>query len=133
MQLKIPLEFYIRVGSTTQPFKGPQLADIDRIDYMLKRREKPLEISNRILNRIEERLDFSLDTIETLPNRNRPPCISISPVNLGVRNLRVYAGHRPSIRVVLSSLMIPLPILVQGKFPKVSASWVPNLVYRTEK
>ena len=49
---------YIRVGSTTQPFKGPQLADIDRIDYMLKRREKPLEISNRILDRIEERLDF---------------------------------------------------------------------------
>ena len=48
---------YIRVGSTTQPFTGPQLADIDRIEYMLKRREKPDEISNRILNRTKERLD----------------------------------------------------------------------------
>ena len=48
---------YIRVGSTTQPYKGPQLADIDRIEYMLKQREKPQEISNRILNRIEERIN----------------------------------------------------------------------------
>ncbi len=48
---------YIRVGSTTQPFEGPQLADIDSIDYMLKRREKPHEFSNQILNRIEERLN----------------------------------------------------------------------------
>ena len=48
---------YIRVGSTTQPYEAPQLADIDRIEYMLKRREKPQEISNRILNRIEERVN----------------------------------------------------------------------------
>lgn len=38
---------YLRVGSTTQP------ADIDRIEYMLKRREKPQEISDRILHEIE--------------------------------------------------------------------------------
>ena len=41
---------HIRVGSTTQ------LADIDRIEYMLKRREKPQELSNRIINRIEDRV-----------------------------------------------------------------------------
>ena len=44
---------YIRVGSTTQPTK---LADIDRIQFLLKRREKPQELSNRIINRIEERI-----------------------------------------------------------------------------
>lgn len=42
---------YIRVDSTTQ------LADIDRIEYMLKRREKPQELSDRIINRIEGRVD----------------------------------------------------------------------------
>ena len=41
---------HIRVGSTTQ------LATIDSIEYMLKRREKPQELSNRIINRIEERI-----------------------------------------------------------------------------
>ena len=41
---------HIRVGSTTQ------LATIDRIEYMLKRREKPQKLSNRIINRIEERI-----------------------------------------------------------------------------
>ena len=54
---------HIRVGSTTQ------LATIDRIEYMLKRREKPQELSNRIINRIEERItDYWSLTNQPVPN-----------------------------------------------------------------
>ena len=44
---------YVREGSVTQPY---ELADIDRIEYLLKRREEPQRISRRILDRIEERV-----------------------------------------------------------------------------
>lgn len=48
---------YIRAGSTTQPYEEPGLADIDRIEYMLKRREKPQDLGDRIINRIDERVE----------------------------------------------------------------------------
>ena len=44
---------YVRQGSVTQPY---ELADIDRIEYLLKRREEPQRIGRRILDRIEERV-----------------------------------------------------------------------------
>ena len=44
---------YVREGSVTQPY---ELADIDRIEYLLKRREEPQRIGRRILDRIEERV-----------------------------------------------------------------------------
>ena len=52
---------YIRVGSITQPY---ELAEIDRIEYMLKRREKPQITTQQILNRTEERIEsfFITDT-----------------------------------------------------------------------
>lgn len=54
---------YIRVDSTTQ------LANIDRIEYMLKRRENPQELSKRIINRIDERLtDYWYLTSDPVPN-----------------------------------------------------------------
>ena len=43
---------YIRTGSITQPY---ELAKIDRIEYMLKRRERSQEITQQILKRIEGR------------------------------------------------------------------------------
>ena len=43
---------YIRVGNITQPY---ELADMDRIKYMFKRREDAQEVTKQILNRIEER------------------------------------------------------------------------------
>lgn len=46
---------YIRIGSITQPYEY-QDAGIDRIDYLLKRREEPQRISRQILDRIEERV-----------------------------------------------------------------------------
>ena len=45
---------YIRTGSVSQPYK---LADIDRIEYMLKRREDSKIIYGQILNQIEERVN----------------------------------------------------------------------------
>ena len=44
---------YVREGSVTHPY---ELADIDRIEYLLKRREEPQRIGRRILDRIEERV-----------------------------------------------------------------------------
>ena len=44
---------YIRKGSITPPY---ELAEIDRIEYLLKRREEPQRISRQILERIEERV-----------------------------------------------------------------------------
>ena len=44
---------YRRSGSISHPY---ELAEIDRIEYLLKRREEPQRISRRILDRIEERV-----------------------------------------------------------------------------
>ena len=49
---------YIRTGSVTQPY---ELSDIDRIEYMLKRRENPKVVTQQILDRIEQRINMSGD------------------------------------------------------------------------
>ncbi len=43
---------YIRTGSQSRPY---ELAEIDRIEYMLKRRQKPLERKQRIVSAAENR------------------------------------------------------------------------------
>ena len=50
---------YIRTGSITQPY---ELAEIDRIEYMLKRRDDSQARTRQILKQIEERIESSLDT-----------------------------------------------------------------------
>ena len=55
---------YVRQGSTTPPY---ELAEIGRIEYLLKRREEPQRISRRILDRIEERVRNHCSHLE-LPN-----------------------------------------------------------------
>ena len=47
---------YIRTGSVTQPY---ELSDIDRIEYMLKRRENPKVVTQQILDRIEQKINMS--------------------------------------------------------------------------
>ena len=47
---------YIRVGSVTQPYKKPELAEIDRIEYLFNRRKGTQIIAQQILDRIEERV-----------------------------------------------------------------------------
>ena len=51
-------EVYIRVSSISQPYR---LADIDRIDYLLKRRERPQSIIQNILNRMEDRAQTCIE------------------------------------------------------------------------
>ena len=45
---------YSRTGSITQPY---ELAKIDRIEYMLKRREDSQEVTRQIIKRIEKRIE----------------------------------------------------------------------------
>ena len=46
---------YIRVGSVTQPYKKPELAEIDRIEYLFNRRQDTQIVAQQILDRIENR------------------------------------------------------------------------------
>ena len=46
---------YIRIGSVTQPYKKPELAEIDRIEYLFKRRQDTQIVAQQILDRIENR------------------------------------------------------------------------------
>ena len=90
---------HIRVGSTTQ------LADIDTIEYMLKRREKPQELSNRIINRIEERVaDYWCLTSQSVPNLTliaRP----IFPYRQLISSSEIYEY----LRVGRSNRLSPIP------------------------
>ena len=54
---------YIRPSSITQPYKL-ELAEIDRIEYMLKRREDSQTTAQRILERAEERINSLFHTNE---------------------------------------------------------------------
>ena len=49
-------QVYIRSGSISQPYK---LAEIGRIEYLLKRRESPQKIVQQILEQIEKRVSYS--------------------------------------------------------------------------
>lgn len=55
---------YIRVGSVTQPYKKPELAEIDRIEYLFKRRQDTQIVAQQILDRIENRMRqfYNMDT-----------------------------------------------------------------------
>lgn len=47
---------YVRVGSTAQPHFKIQLANVDRIDFMLRKRERSQEVSDRIVKASEKRV-----------------------------------------------------------------------------
>lgn len=52
---------YIRTGSTSQPY---ELAEIDRIEYMLKRREKSTELKRELIQDARLRVDGLLRVID---------------------------------------------------------------------
>ena len=52
---------YIRTGSITQPY---ELAEIEQIEYMLKRREDSQQVTRQILDRTEERIESLFETNE---------------------------------------------------------------------
>ena len=74
---------YIRTGSITKPYKQ---SDIDRITYMLKRREDSQIVSRDTLNRIEKRarrnlrLNLSTLTVVIKPVYPYRPVISASDI-----------------------------------------------------
>ena len=55
---------YIRVASITQPYNKLKLAEIDRIEYMLKRREDSQATTRQIIKRTNERIESLFDTTE---------------------------------------------------------------------
>lgn len=65
---------YIRTGSINQPY---ELAEIDRIEYFLKRREKPAKLKEELKQRARSRAERFAS-----PLKLNKPClyISISPV-----------------------------------------------------
>ncbi len=68
---------YFRTGSITQPYK---LSEIDRIEYMLKRREDSQTISRQILERIEERVKSLFRTNEPNLTVTARPIFPYRPV-----------------------------------------------------
>ena len=52
---------YIRVESTTEPYTKPELAEMNYIEYLLKRREDTQGVAKQILDRIEQRINMSGD------------------------------------------------------------------------
>lgn len=89
---------YIRTGSIAEPY---ELADIDRILYMLRRRDNSQAVAQQILNRIEKRAsrNFPLDsptlTVIAKPVFPYRPVISA----LDVYNLCKTTGLFPLRRV----------------------------------
>ena len=56
-------QIYIRTGSTTEPY---DLAEIDRISHMFKRREDSQVVARQILDRIEDRISNFASTFATI-------------------------------------------------------------------
>ena len=83
---------YIRTGSITPPY---ELADINRIEYMFKRREDSQSVTRQILERIEKRAESSL---YLGPPASNPisPCLDINTPNLTVTTRPVFP-YRPVI------------------------------------
>ena len=52
---------YIRAGSITQPYEKPELAEMNRIEYLLNRRKNTQGVTQQILDRIEQRINRSGD------------------------------------------------------------------------
>ena len=77
------MQVYIRAGSITQPYK---FSDIDRIDYMLKRREDSQVVFRDTISRIEKRarhtlpLNLSTLTVVIKPVYPYRPVISASDI-----------------------------------------------------
>ena len=91
-------KIYFRSGSTTQPYN---LADIDRITYMLKRREDSQIIAQQIFDRIEKRASRNFPIHSPTLTVIAKPVFPYRPVisALDVYNLCKATGLFPLRRV----------------------------------
>ena len=78
---------YFRPGSITQPYKYG-LADMDRITYMLKRREDSQVVSGQIMNRMEERIQALYATEKSTLTVIAKPVFPYRPV---ISTSEIYA------------------------------------------
>lgn len=73
---------YIRAESVTQPYKKPELAELDLIEYLLNRRKDTQGVAQQIIDRIEDRtkqfcdMDVSSMTVSARPIYPYRPVIS---------------------------------------------------------
>ncbi len=90
---------YIRVGSVTQPYKKPELAEIDRIEYLFNRRQDTQIVAQQILGRIENRSSL----IYTLSNSTMKliarPVLAYRPVISPTAIYDLYRTHAHIKRV----------------------------------
>ena len=84
---------YIRVGSVTQPYKKPELSELDRIEYLFKRRQDTQIVTQQILDGIENRSSL----IYTLNNPTMKliarPVFAYRPVISPTAIYNLYRAH----------------------------------------
>ena len=95
---------YIRTGSQSSPY---DLADIDRIEYFLKRREKPREFKEKLITqakdrmkRLREPVTYSAIEISICPTFPYRPLIPleripslVSDIPTGERHRHIFGGN----------------------------------------
>lgn len=91
---------YIRTGSITQPY---ELADIERIAYMLKRREDSQMVARQILTRIEKRT-------ESLCVANQPYIVVVVQPIFPYRPVITPAKTYEVVMEVLAPKVEPSPV-----------------------
>ena len=93
---------YFRSGSITQLYKL-ELANVDRISYMLKRREDSQVFAQQIFNRIEERISNIDPAYKTIENTQHPfgdfPTFTVIarptfPYRPLISASKIYESHR---------------------------------------
>lgn len=90
---------YIRVGSVTQPYKKPELAEIDRIEYMFKRRQDTQIITQQILDRIEKRIRHFYHLNTSRMKLIVHPVFAYRPVISPTTIYNLYRPHTATKRV----------------------------------
>ena len=84
---------YVRVESITQPYKKPELAEIDRIEYLFKRRQDTQITTQQILDRIEDRVqqvcDMNTPTMKVIAR----PVFAYRPVISPTSIFDLYQTH----------------------------------------
>ena len=86
---------YIRTASVTQPYKLEQ-AEIDRIEYMLKRREDSQLVARQILDRTEERVKSFCSTDRPTLTVFARPVFPYRPI-VSVEDVREFAMRQPGL------------------------------------
>ena len=99
---------YIRFGSITQPYEKPELADLNRIEYLFIRRQDESVVIEQNLNQMENRAKQFCSTDETVLTLVARPVFLYRPV---ISPSRIYDLYIPErwIRTVPGGILYVLP------------------------